>query len=122
MPPYIVPYVRRCKKNIHGDFPDEGYDVVGHGIIELNPMEMKIYDGNGYEPTSSLPVLCIRLTSITAIDFTRFRSLFGNFRGGAARIDAVFVTNNKKTTERLTLKMPLDEYSRFRNDIKELLQ
>ncbi|CAJ1941490.1 unnamed protein product [Cylindrotheca closterium] len=78
---YKVPYVLRCTQTDEGLFANEGYHFICHGTVELEGTEMRIYD-NEENATPADPALIIDLTSVVSIDFTLFRSLRGNFRGG----------------------------------------
>lgn len=115
---YKAPHVLRCKQNDDGCFPNDGFHIVGHGIIELEENVIKIYDAEVYG-SSAVPALTIHFTSITAVKFATFRSQESNYRGGVVRLDGVF---DRQVRERLTFKMSLDEYSNLRIRLKALLQ
>jgi hypothetical protein len=105
---FEAPHVLRCSRDVHGRFPNEGFDVVSFGIVALEETELKIFEFEDFnsDSESAQPVLSVQFSKITMLHLTKFRSNGGNYRGGLIRIVGVF---DRSVEERLTIKMALGE-------------
>jgi hypothetical protein len=105
---FEVPHVLRCSRDVHGRFPNEGFDVVSFGVVALDETELKIFEREDFnlDSESAQPMLSVQLSKITMLHLTKFRSEGGNYKGGLIRIVGVF---DRSVEERLTIKMVLGQ-------------
>lgn len=121
---FNAPFVMRASRHQESNqFIDEGFHVCYNGVAilctetkRLTIVESEQFDEMGF---GSPPLLVLSLDSVVEFEFRKFASRSRNYRGGRVRLVGVFDRDHQ---ERLTLKLPLDEYHVFIQTLKLLLE
>ena len=117
---YEALHILRCRREPNGEFRSDGFQMVNRGIIEFvrEARDLKIFEKEEYSQdnfANNREVLCIHLSSITQVHFSRFRSHHGRFSGGQIKVIGIF---DRQIEEKITLRMETSEYERLSQQLR----